>query len=168
MTDASKIRNFSVHGTIITHNCRSRPIRQSDVYNGEPNNSGEIRDGVRLMSRFHSLSSVTLKSDDCGELVKIYMYDDWNKDCQFITVGDGVTLEVSGALVDDLRANKSREGHSFSVALHPDEYGKPRNHIQVRLNSHLNPKRSYSFIGRFYVILVCRVVILLFSVTRFI
>ena len=140
MTAVSKIRNFRVHGTIITHNCRSRSIRHSDVYNGEPSVSGKIADGVRLMNRFHSMSSVTLKSDDCGELVKIYMYDDWDKDCQFIGVGDEVTLEVSGILVDDLRAKMPPKGHSFSVALHPDEQGKPLNHIQVRLNSRLNPK----------------------------
>ena len=134
MMDVVKIRNFSVHGTVITHDCRSRPTQRSDVYNSEPHNSENSTDGAQLRRRFRSMSSVTLKSEDSGELVKIYMYDDWNMDCQFMTVGDEVTLEVSSDLVVDLRMNESPERRSFSVALHPDEPGKPCHHIKVRLN----------------------------------
>ena len=134
--------DFKISGTVSSWS-ELRPIRTTDIYNQDPDNFGYETGGKPIKDRFRSILVVNMNSKDFGaEDITISMYDDWAEQCQFLTVGDTVTLTISPELV------KYRDrDETHCIALHVDEgdeeaifilvkYDIYHQHMQYELSSH--------------------------------
>lgn len=125
--------NVKVVGSV-TKRSRYRKTRDSDVYNGERDESDQSVGGLQLRNRFKSVSTVTLKDHDSDESVKLFVYDEWAENLRALRVDDYVELEISPELLRDVRRETHASEYSYAVALHKDEDVTSPHFIRVRFN----------------------------------
>lgn len=106
------------HATGAISRCSElRQIRRTDIYNQDPDDFGYEIGNCPVKNRFKHILLLDMTTEEAGkENITISLYDDWAKQCQFITVGDMVTITVNPELV---RYRERDETHC--VALHVDE-----------------------------------------------